>query len=190
MGAILTRPIKSDRPPENVYGAQRSPALPPAADRTPKAHRPRSGQSCSKKTETVVAEVELDENLHSRQIAVYGREVMKRMASSNILISGANGLGCEIAKNVILAGMRSVTIHDTTVTTLRDLGSQFYLTEADIGKNRAEACKEKLQELNTDVAVSASSTALNEDFLKQFQVKISPSPLSPPSHPIQPGPHF
>lgn len=43
-------------------------------------------------------EVALDENLHSRQLAVYGREVMKRMAASNVLISGANGLGLEIGE--------------------------------------------------------------------------------------------
>lgn len=40
----------------------------------------------------------LDENLHSRQLAVYGREVMQRMAASNVLISGANGLGLEIGE--------------------------------------------------------------------------------------------
>ena len=43
-------------------------------------------------------EVALDENLHSRQLAVYGREVMQRMAASNVLISGANGLGLEIGE--------------------------------------------------------------------------------------------
>jgi ubiquitin-activating enzyme E1 len=39
--------------------------------------------------------VSIDENLHSRQLAVYGREAMKRMATSNVLIAGANGLGVE-----------------------------------------------------------------------------------------------
>ncbi len=42
--------------------------------------------------------MEIDENLHSRQLAVYGREVMKRMAASSVLISGANGLGVEIGR--------------------------------------------------------------------------------------------
>lgn len=41
-------------------------------------------------------DMEIDENLHSRQLAVYGRDVMKRMAASSVLISGANGLGVEI----------------------------------------------------------------------------------------------
>ena len=39
---------------------------------------------------------EIDENLHSRQLAVYGRETMKRLFGSNVLISGVNGLGAEI----------------------------------------------------------------------------------------------
>ncbi len=41
---------------------------------------------------------QLDENLHSRQLAVYGREAMARMASAKVLISGANGLGVEIGE--------------------------------------------------------------------------------------------
>ncbi|KAG1679642.1 hypothetical protein FOA52_006159 [Chlamydomonas sp. UWO 241] len=114
--------------------------------------------------------VEIDENLHSRQLAVYGREAMRRMAGAAVLISGLNGLGVEIAKNVILAGVRSVTIHDTADVRTRDLAAQFYLTEADVGRNRAEACKDKLQELNTAVAVHASTAELTDDFLKGFQV--------------------
>lgn len=74
------------------------------------------------------------------------------------------------AKNVILAGVKSVTLHDTEDVTIQDLSAQFYLSKADMGKNRAEACREKLQELNTAVAVFASSAELAEDFLSKFQV--------------------
>lgn len=42
------------------------------------------------------SEMEIDENLHSRQLAVYGREVMRRVAASSVLVSGANGVGVEI----------------------------------------------------------------------------------------------
>lgn len=74
------------------------------------------------------------------------------------------------AKNVILAGIRALTIHDTKSVEVRDLSSQFYLTEEDVGQNRAEACKEKLQELNNAVTVSASSAELTPEYLSQFQV--------------------
>ena len=74
------------------------------------------------------------------------------------------------AKNVILAGVKSVTLHDTEDVKIQDLSAQFYLSKADVGKNRAEACRAKLQELNTAVAVSASSAELAEDLLSKFQV--------------------
>jgi ubiquitin-activating enzyme E1 len=41
---------------------------------------------------------EIDEDLHSRQLAVYGRETMKRLFGSNVLVSGLQGLGAEIGK--------------------------------------------------------------------------------------------
>ena len=58
-----------------------------------------------------------------------GREAMERLQRSHLLISGLGGLGIEIAKNVILAGVKSVTLHDTEKATYKDLSSNFYLTE-------------------------------------------------------------
>lgn len=80
---------------------------------------------------------EIDEGLYSRQLYVLGHDAMRRMASSDVLISGLGGLGVEIAKNVILGGVKSVTLHDDVACKLADLGSQFYLTEADVGEERA-----------------------------------------------------
>ena len=39
---------------------------------------------------------DIDEDLHSRQLAVYGRETMRRLFASNVLVSGLQGLGAEI----------------------------------------------------------------------------------------------
>lgn len=55
---------------------------------------------------------------------VLGHDAMKRMQSSNVLVSGLRGLGVEIAKNVILGGVKSVTLHDQGVAEWRDLSSQ------------------------------------------------------------------
>jgi len=59
---------------------------------------------------------------------VLGHAAMKRMASSNVLISGMGGLGIEIAKNIVLGGVKSVTIHDQMTTTWFDLSSQVSTT--------------------------------------------------------------
>ncbi|WIA10070.1 hypothetical protein OEZ85_010280 [Tetradesmus obliquus] len=140
-----------------------------AAEDVPATDLPKKAKMA---TDNGQAHVDLDENLHSRQLAVYGREAMRRMAGANILVAGANGVGVEVAKNVILAGVRALTIHDHKNVETRDLSAQFYLTEEDVGQNRAEACKDKLQELNNAVAVSASSAELSAEYLGQFQVVV------------------
>lgn len=95
---------------------------------------PTTTADMAKNGSTSRATTEIDEGLYSRQLYVLGHDAMRRMASSNVLISGLGGLGVEIAKNVILGGVKSVTLHDDALCQISDLGSQFYLTEADVGE--------------------------------------------------------
>lgn len=74
------------------------------------------------------------------------------------------------AKNIILAGVKSVTLHDEGTVEKIDLSAQFYLSEDDIGKNRAEASVEKLSELNKAVKVKSLAKSLEESDLLDFQV--------------------
>ena len=107
-------------------------------------------------------DIAIDEDLHSRQLAVYGRESFRKLQKARILIAGLNGLGCEVSKNVILCGVRKVTLCDGEISRVSDLSAQFYLTEGDCFENkkrggkmtRAEQCAQKLQELNPAVEVT------------------------------------
>lgn len=114
---------------------------------------------------------EIDESLYSRQLYVMGKEAMLRLQSSNILIIGLRGLGVEIAKNVALAGVKSLSIYDPKPVELRDLSSQFFLTEEDIGKPRASSTLPKLAELNSYVPISVVDE-LSEETLAKFQVVV------------------
>ncbi|KAI4305340.1 hypothetical protein L6164_028712 [Bauhinia variegata] len=115
---------------------------------------------------------DIDEDLHSRQLAVYGRETMRRLFASNVLVSGLQGLGVEIAKNLILAGVKSVTLHDEGTVELWDLSSNFVFSENDVGKNRAIASVSKLQELNNAVLVNTLTTKLTNETLSNFQAVV------------------
>ena len=57
----------------------------------------------------------IDENLYSRQIFTYGKETMDKIVNMRILIIGLKGLGIEIAKNIILAGPKEVSISDKNI---------------------------------------------------------------------------
>lgn len=106
---------------------------------------------------------QIDESLYSRQMYVLGREAMEQMMNSNILISGLNGVGVELAKCVILAGVNSVTLHDDKKVSLEDLSSQYYLNTNDVGLYRTKSsCPAKLKELNPYVKVDVMDGDLCE----------------------------
>ena len=116
---------------------------------------------------------EIDESLYSRQLYVLGHEAMKRMGSSNVLIVGLKGLGVEIAKNIALAGVKSLTLHDPQPAAIADLSSQFFLHVDDVGKPRAEVTAPRVAELNSYTPVSVlKSRSLTDDLsqLSKFQV--------------------
>ncbi|KAF8592588.1 ubiquitin activating enzyme [Ramaria rubella] len=121
-----------------------------------------------------VDETQIDEGLYSRQLYVLGHEAMKRMAASNVLIIGVKGLGVEIAKNIVLAGVKSVTIFDPEPVRIQDLGTQFFLRESDIGRSRGEATALRLAELNAYVPVKnlrgTPGQEISLDLVKGFQV--------------------
>uniref|UniRef100_A0A8C9SEE6 E1 ubiquitin-activating enzyme n=1 Tax=Scleropages formosus TaxID=113540 RepID=A0A8C9SEE6_SCLFO len=115
---------------------------------------------------------DIDESLYSRQLYVLGHEAMHHMKKADVLIAGMRGLGVEIAKNVILAGVKSVTVQDEGIASWEDLSSQFYLEESSIGQNRAQCSLSKLLKLNPYVTVSAHTGPLHENLLAQFQVVV------------------
>ena len=122
----------------------------------------------------------IDESLYSRQLYVLGHEAMKRMSTSNVLIVGLKGLGVEIAKNIALAGVKSLTLFDPAPATLSDLSSQFFLHPEDVGKPRARVTAPRVAELNAYTPVSLHpATSLTSDLqqLRQYQVVVLTSTL-------------
>ncbi|XP_054883482.1 ubiquitin-like modifier-activating enzyme 1 [Poeciliopsis prolifica] len=115
---------------------------------------------------------EIDEGFYSRQLYVLGHEAMRRMGTAEVLIAGMKGLGVEIAKNVILSGVKSVTVQDEGQAEWSDLSSQFFLHESDLGQNRATSSIPQLTALNPHVRVSAHAGPLNEDLLQKYQVVV------------------
>lgn len=98
----------------------------------------------------------IDEDLYSRQLYVLGHEAQRRMASSSVLLVGVDGVGVEIAKNLILAGLKSVTLYDPVPAATADLAAQFYLTPDHVASRtgRAAASLPLLESLNPYVSVS------------------------------------
>ena len=60
--------------------------------------------------------------------------MFRRIRSAKILLINCKALANEVAKNLVLAGISSLTIVDHENVSEDDLCSQFFISEADIGK--------------------------------------------------------
>ncbi|KAL8370195.1 hypothetical protein RB595_000538 [Gaeumannomyces hyphopodioides] len=93
--------------------------------------------------------------LYDRQIRLWGMQAQEKIRSANVLLITMKALANEIAKNLVLAGINSLTILDPEPVTAADFGAQFLLDEdeARVGMNRAEAASVNLRKLNPRVNV-------------------------------------
>ena len=112
-----------------------------------------------------------DEQLYSRQVAAYGANSMNKLTKLKILIYRIGGLGIEIAKNIILAGPKKVSIYDDKKIKIEDLGCNFYITEEDIGKRKDEVCLSKLKELN-NIECDILEDGNIEKYIKDYNVVV------------------
>ncbi|EDW28084.1 GL27174 [Drosophila persimilis] len=127
------------------------------------------------KNETGVELTEGETELYDRQIRLWGLESQKRLRTAKILISGLNGLGAEVTKNIILSGVSSVKLHDVQLVTEEDYCSQFLAARQSLGKNRAEASLGRARALNPMVDISADTQPLKEktaEFFSAFDVVV------------------
>jgi ubiquitin-like 1-activating enzyme E1 A len=80
-------------------------------------------------------------------------QAQEKIRNANILLITMRALSNEIAKNLVLAGIHSLTVVDHALVTEADLGAQFFITESDVGQNRAEAAAPRIRKLNPRVSV-------------------------------------
>ncbi|KAF3049374.1 hypothetical protein E8E11_008121 [Didymella keratinophila] len=115
--------------------------------------------------------------LYDRQIRLWGVKAQEKIRTANILLVSIKALANEIAKNLVLAGIGSITLADHENVTEDDLGAQFFISDADVGKNRAEAAAPQVQKLNPRVKVNTYTSPINTEtdasFYSRFDVIIA-----------------
>ncbi|KAL0441910.1 UNVERIFIED_CONTAM: SUMO-activating enzyme subunitB-1 [Sesamum radiatum] len=116
--------------------------------------------------------------LYDRQIRVWGADAQRRLSKSHILVSGLKGTVVEFCKNIVLAGVGSVTLNDDRLVT-EELLSAYFLVPPDenvySGKCLAELCCDSLTDFNPMVRVSVEKGEVSKfsaDFFDKFDVVV------------------
>jgi ubiquitin-activating enzyme E1 len=109
---------------------------------------------------------------YDRQERIIGVEAMELLKKQKILLCGLGGLGAEVAKNIILMGVQSITLADDKKASNHDLSSQFILNEESIGKSRLTESLNFLKTLNDACDVTAYEGKVTLEYISQFTVVI------------------
>lgn len=116
--------------------------------------------------------------LYDRQIRVWGVDAQRRLSKSHILVSGMKGTIAEFCKNIVLAGVGSLTLMDDRLVTEEDLLANFLIPPDENkfnGKSLAELCCDSLKEFNPMVHVSVEKgdlSSFDAEFFDKFDAVV------------------
>lgn len=122
-------------------------------------------------TEKELSAVEAE--LYDRQIRLWGIESQERLRAANVLLINIRGVGSEIAKNILLSGVNSLTILDDGTVTEEEQVKNFLLPSDSKGQKIAEAVLPKAQALNPLVKITADTEnpyKKDKSFFENFMI--------------------
>jgi ubiquitin-like 1-activating enzyme E1 A len=73
--------------------------------------------------------------VYDRQLRLWGFKAQEHIRRADVLLVSMRALANEVAKNLVLTGINSLTVVDPARVAAEDLGAQFLLADDDVGKN-------------------------------------------------------
>ena len=90
-----------------------------------------------------------------------------QLSSSSVAILGLGGAGSIAAAHLTASGIGKIVLTDNQNIQFADLLHPVYLTELDLGRNRANAYAEKLAAVNLDTNITGQKTDLNPETIEE-----------------------
>ena len=101
---------------------------------------------------------------YDRQMRIrgWGDQGQAKLKSAGVVVAGSGGLGCPAAVYLVAAGVGRIRIIDKERVELSNLNRQILHWERDIGRYKVQSAKEKLERLNSDVAIEAIKATITD----------------------------
>lgn len=90
-----------------------------------------------------------------------GEAGQQTLAASSVIVIGAGGLGANALMGLAASGIGRLTIVEPDHVELSNLPRQMLYETADIGRPKALAAKDRLEEMNPDIHITTHQTRLD-----------------------------
>jgi tRNA A37 threonylcarbamoyladenosine dehydratase len=84
-----------------------------------------------------------------------GAEAVDKLKGAHVAVFGIGGVGGYAAEAIARAGIGKITLIDPDAVSVSNLNRQIIALRSTVGKNKAEAMKERIADINPDCTVTA-----------------------------------
>lgn len=95
-------------------------------------------------------------------------DAQDRLASAKVLVVGAGGLGSPVSSLLVRAGVGELTLVDDDVVSISNLHRQTLYTESDIGTQKVEAARARLEQSNCEAKILIENARLSVDNVERL----------------------
>ena len=110
----------------------------------------------------------MDNNWLNRTEALIGKESLKKLQNSNIIVFGLGGVGSYVVEGLVRAGIQSICIIDKDIVDITNINRQLIADTKTIGKNKVDVQEERILKINPIVKVIKLKEFVNKDNIEEL----------------------
>lgn len=114
---------------------------------------------------------QVNKDFFGRTELLMGSEFMKRMAQVRVIVLGVGGVGSWCVESLVRSGVHHLTLVDNDVVCATNVNRQLMATSKTLGRPKVEVLKERLEEINPEVEVTALQQVYHKETSEQFHLE-------------------
>ena len=114
----------------------------------------------------------MEQDIFDRTELLLGKEVMKRLQDTRVIIFGIGGVGSWCAESLVRSGIGHLTIVDNDNVSVSNINRQAMATTETVGMPKVEVMKKRLLSINPDADIIALQELYCTQTAEQFHLRL------------------